>query len=223
MSEARQKIEDIFDTLAERFYVDSIVTEQSKLVFVLESPHIQEVKYGAPVSGASGATMSKHLFGEGYNKPLGRLIKKNVDEAKGSPALDSIGLMNICGIPMQPKAYQDQDITERYKHFFDVMAGIRQNNHKDLFKNESWNLMQEVILDRFRTRLQNHVDHPCTMVPCGRFAQKFFRIAGVKSENWHVIEEVPHPSYNSWDRERYAPVVREVMATYQAGREENLT
>lgn len=215
----RQQFEEIFDTLAERFYVDSIVTEQSKVVFVLESPHIQEVKFGAPVSGASGTTMSKHLFGESYNKPLGRLVKKNVEEQKGSPALDAIGLMNVCGIPMQRAAYKDSGVTETYRDFFDMMAGVRQNNQKDLFKEEPWNMLQEVILDRFRERLQNHTGQKCVMVPCGRFAQKFFRLAGIHSDSWYVIDEVPHPSYNSWDRKQYRPVIQKVQACFQRGRE----
>lgn len=220
MSEQRQSFEEIFDTLAARFYVDSFVTQSSKLVFVLESPHIQEVKYGAPVSGASGVTMAKHLFGSSYDKPLGRLVKKNVDEQKGSPALDAVGLMNVCGIPMQQKAYNDRTVTARYSQFFDIMAGVRKNNHKDKFREESWNTLQEVILDRFRERLQAQTGHACTLVPCGRFAQKFFRLAGITSENWHVIDEVPHPSYNSWDRERYQPVIEEVKASFQRGRQE---
>lgn len=219
MSEQRQRFEEIFDTLAERFYVDSIVTEQSKVVFVLESPHIQEVKFGAPVSGASGTTMSKHLFGAEYNKPLGRLVKKNAEEEIGSPALEAVGLMNVCGIPMQRTAYKDRAVTERYSDFFDVMAGVRQNNQKDQFKDESWNVLQEVILDRFRERLQKQTQHKCVMVPCGRFAQKFFRLAGITSDHWYVIDEVPHPSYNSWDRERYRPVIQKVQACFQRGRE----
>lgn len=218
VNEERQRFEDIFDTLANRFYVQSIVTEQSKLIFVLESPHVQEVKFGAPVSGASGATMSKHLFGERYNKPLGRLVKKNMDEQKDRPALNAIGLMNVCGIPMQRAAYKDRNLTEQYREFFDIMEKVRQNNHQDTFQNESWNALQNLILDRFRDRLEKQKKHECTLVPCGRFAQKFFRLAGVTSTNWYVIDNVPHPSYNSWDRERYRPAVKQVQMAFESGK-----
>ncbi|HEX6922694.1 MAG TPA: uracil-DNA glycosylase family protein [Bacillales bacterium] len=219
MENIRQQYEDIFDKLGEHFYVKSWISEQSKVIFILESPHIEEVKYGAPVSGRSGTTMSKHLFGPEYNKPLGRLVIKNIEEQKNRPALDAVGLMNICGIPMQRKAYGDRNVTQAYQEFFDVLEGVRQGNQKDVYPNEAWNVMQEVILDRFRERLAKQQDKKCVLVPCGRFAQKFFRLADMDSHNWKVIDGVPHPSYNSWDRERYQPAVRQVQKAFERGRE----
>ncbi|HEU5140748.1 MAG TPA: hypothetical protein VFT51_12285, partial [Bacillales bacterium] len=171
-------------------------------------------------SGRSGATMSKHLFGQDYNKPLGRLVIKNIEEQKNRPALNVIGLMNICGVPMQRKAYGDRDVTETYREFFDVLEGVRQGNQKDVYPNEKWNVMQEVILGRFRERLAKQQGKECALVPCGRFAQKFFRLAQMHSDSWQVIEGVPHPSYNSWDREHYGPAVRQVQAAFANARDE---
>lgn len=220
MEEIRQRFEDIFDELGERFYVKSWVGEQAKVIFILESPHVQEVKYGAPVSGASGATMSKHLFGSEFNKPLGRLIIKNIEEHKNRPSLNVIGLMNICGIPMQRKAYGDRQLMQTYRDFFDVLEGVRQGNQQDVYQNEAWNVMQDVILDRFRKRLAKEQDRECTLVPCGRFAQKFFRLAEITSDHWQVIDDVPHPSYNSWDRERYRPQIERVKQAFLKAKEE---
>lgn len=211
-----QEYNEIFDELGKQFYVESLLTEQSRMIFVLESPHVQEVKNGVPVAGSSGASMSKHLFGEAYNKPLGLLCKKNVEEQKERPSLNTIGLMNVCGIPMQRKAYQDRRIAAGYSDFFDILEGVRQNNHKPSFQNERWNVMQNVILDRFKNRLRMILDRKCALVPCGRFSQKFFRLADVNSENWKLIQNVPHPSYNSWSRERYRGAIDEVKATFNA-------
>ncbi|HET7579398.1 MAG TPA: hypothetical protein VFK33_08960 [Bacillales bacterium] len=219
MEETRQQFEQVFDELGEQFYVNSWITEKAKVIFVLESPHVQELKYGAPVSGASGATMSKHLFGPDFNKPLGRLVIKNIEEQKGRPSLDVIGLMNICGIPMQRKAYGNRQVMEKHRDFFDVLEGVRQGNQQDVFKNDTWNAMQDVILRRFRERLAKYQDHECTLVPCGRFAQKFFRLANMTSSAWQVIDGVPHPSYNSWDRERYKPVVRQLQDAFTLERD----
>ena len=70
----------LFNTLATRYLVNDYVTERTKVLFILESPHVQELKYGAPVSGPSGASMSRHLFGERFaHLPLGIVVKKNVD------------------------------------------------------------------------------------------------------------------------------------------------
>ena len=38
-----------------------------------ESPHTQELKFGAPVSGASGLSMTHHLFADRFQIPLGQL------------------------------------------------------------------------------------------------------------------------------------------------------
>lgn len=222
MDSIREGIEDVFEDLERRFYVDSALTKDSKVIFVLESPHIQELQYGAPVSGRSGATMSKHLFGPDYNKPLGRLIKKNMDDEKRRPSLNVLGLMNICGIPMQRAAYKDQAVTDRYTDFFDRLEGVRQANQKDRFKDENWQTMQDVILDRFRVRLVHEKERVCTFVPCGRFAQKFFRLADIHSDNWQVIDEVPHPSYNSWDRDRYQIAVEQVKQAFQQAKDQRI-
>lgn len=219
MQEIKQHFEEVFDGLGDRFYVKSWVSECSKVIFVLESPHVQELKYGAPVSGSSGATMSKHLFGPEFNKPLGRLVIKNIEEQKNRPSLNVIGLMNVCGIPMQRKAYGDREVIEKHADFFDVLEGVRQGNQKEVYQDEAWNAMQDVILRRFQERLAKQLGRECTMVPCGRFAQKFFRLANMVSDTWRVIDGVPHPSYNSWDRERYQPAIRAVQAAFSEARD----
>ncbi|HET7657306.1 MAG TPA: hypothetical protein VFK37_03365 [Bacillales bacterium] len=216
MNAVKQRFEAIFDELEKEFYVESWISEEARLIFILESPHIQELKYGAPVSGSSGATMSKHLFGDEYDKPLGRLVLKNHKEHLRRPSLSVIGLMNICGVPMQRKAYGDHEATKNHGDFFDVLEAVRSNNQNDVYRDQNWNMMQDVILRRFQERLAKYLHHPCTMVPCGKFAQKFFRLANMRSDLWQVIDGVPHPSYNSWDRERYRSVIRQLqMAFFQ--------
>jgi hypothetical protein len=219
MDQMTRQFEEVFDSLQEQFYVKSWVSETAKVIFILESPHVQELKYGAPVSGLSGTTMAKHLFGPEYQIPLGRMILKNTEERLGRPSLDAIGLMNICGIPMQRKAYGDSAVMKRYKEFFDILESVRTGNQQDVYRDESWNVLQEVILERFRDRLNGLKGRACTLVPCGRFAQKFFRLAGISDPLWHVIDDVPHPSYNSWDRERYqrqVGTVKESLARAKA-------
>ncbi|HET7629628.1 MAG TPA: hypothetical protein VFK44_14745 [Bacillales bacterium] len=218
MDGLKEQFERIFEQLEQQFYVKSWVSERSKLIFILESPHVQELKYGAPVSGSSGSTMSKHLFGSEFGKPLGRLIAKNTEEALHRPSLDVIGLMNVCGIPMQRKAYGQPEVIRKHGAFFDVLEAVRKSNQQDVYRNGSWNVMQEVILERFRARLNGIKGKTCTLVPCGRFAQKFYRLAGVSDPSWTVIHGVPHPSYNSWDRERYRGEIHKVQQAFISAR-----
>lgn len=212
----------IFTELEKRFYVESLLTERSKMIFILESPHIQELKHGAPVSGSSGATMSRHLFGPKYQKPLGLLCKKNVEENKERPALDVIGLMNVCGIPMQKKAYNGDPVLQQHGEFFSVLEGVRQNNQTFHYRDARWEAMQAVIVGRFRKRLEKLAGKKCVVIPCGRFSQKFFRLTGVRDKNWRVIANVPHPSYNSWSRKKYAATIAEVKRAFSQLREEQV-
>ena len=43
------------------YFVNDLIYEDTKILFVLESPHIYEVKNGYPVAGKSGKDMSKIL------------------------------------------------------------------------------------------------------------------------------------------------------------------
>ncbi|MCA0988173.1 uracil-DNA glycosylase family protein [Guptibacillus algicola] len=204
------RYEEEYNRLAERYRVETYIKPSSRLIFILESPHIAEVKYGVPVAGASGATMAKKLFGQEYNKPLGLLLKKHDEDETDRPSLDAIGLLNVCNIPMQKRPYDQKDI-ESAKALLERFEVIRKYNHKDAFKDEELNKVQSFILSKFRERLNKLTDVEVTFVPCGRFAQKFFRLADVTSEKWTIIEGVPHPSYNSWSRERYEEPVSNVI------------
>ncbi|MDP4551329.1 hypothetical protein Q9251_10555 [Alkalihalobacillus macyae] len=201
---------ELYNVLADRYEVQGVITPNTKLIFILESPHIAEIKHGVPVAGPSGATMSKKLFGEEYGKPLGLLLQKQLEESKDRPSLDVVGLLNVCNIPMQKRPYEKEDI-EQSNGFLNQLETIRTSNQKSQFKDENLNNVQRFILSKFQHRLESLVDRELTIVPCGRFAQKFFKLANVTSQKWTVVEEVPHPSYNSWSRERYQTPVNNVI------------
>lgn len=202
--------EELYNILADRYEVQGVITPKTKLIFILESPHVAEVKHGVPVAGPSGATMSKKLFGEEYGNPLGLLLQKQLEESKDRPSLDVVGLLNVCNIPMQKRPYKKEDI-DQSNGFLNHLETIRTSNQKSQFKNENLNDVQNFILSKFRERLEALVDRELTIVPCGRFAQKFFKLANVSSQKWTIVEEVPHPSYNSWSRERYQTPVNNVI------------
>ncbi|MCL6593829.1 MAG: hypothetical protein K6T31_07625 [Alicyclobacillus sp.] len=198
--------------LARSYEVPDLVLPSADLIFILESPHIQELKYRAPVSGASGATMTKHLFGPAYARfPLGILVKKNAEEQKNRPRLNRIGLINVCNIPMQASAYRHPHVHQTYRPWLEALEYIRAANHRDTVTDALHQAVQTVLTEHLRAKLLSLVPRRCTLVPCGRFAQKFFRLANVHSDHWQVIHGVPHPSYNSWDRPQYAGVVRQVV------------
>ncbi len=201
--------------LARQYLVPDIVPETATFIFLLESPHIEELKHGAPVSGASGASMAGVLFGERYGRiPLGIMVKRNHQEKLGRPSLDRIGLMNACNLPLQRAAYGDLHTAERYALLFERMAALRQANDRTAFQDPWLNDLQDVLLDNLRKRLDRLSSRELSIVPCGRFAQKFFRLADFRPDNWRVIMDVPHPSYNNWRKPAYATAVQSVYNAF---------
>lgn len=209
--------DEFVNALSAHFYVPDIVLPVSTCIFVLESPHIQEVKYGAPVAGSSGGTMSKHIFGADYARfPLGLFIKKNADERINRPRLNGIGLVNVCNIPLQRTAYGPRGKDPALTEWFADMEYVRTNNQRMTFERPRQIDIQRWLVTHLQSKLTAFHDNRITLIPCGRFAQKFVRLAGEKNSNWQVIDDVPHPSYNSWDRERYRPQVEAVRRAVTA-------
>ncbi|MGZ4163761.1 MAG: uracil-DNA glycosylase family protein [Tumebacillaceae bacterium] len=205
----------IFNELAAGYRVPDLIEEESRFLFLLESPHVQELKFGAPVSGSSGISMTKHLFGEQFGKvAIGRLLKENIEAQQNNASLNKVGLINVCQIPMQVAAYQNEEIEERYRTFFTILEGIRTANNKNVYAKPEWNALQRLIVEQLRHRLEHLKEREMFIIPCGKFAQKFFRLADVTSGKWDVIDGVPHPSYNGWSKPQYATAVHRMIAEF---------
>jgi hypothetical protein len=150
--------------------------------------------------------MAKKLFSKA--QPLGLLLK---DHSLGV-ASEHIGLMNVCQIPMQGSAYNEQQFSE-FEEFISKLEYLRTANQKETFKNDVINELQDVIVGDLKRRLHSIQNKQVVIVPCGRFAQKFVRLVRQEFTNnaWNVSEGVPHPSYNSWSRERYQEQINQLF------------
>ncbi len=207
---------DAANQLAKQYAVKDIVPDTAVFIFLLESPHIQELKYGAPVSGSSGASMSRYLFGEAYGHlPLGIIVKKNWDEQLHRPSIDRVGLMNVCNIPMQQSAYGDQSFGPAETELLRILGNLRTAGAATAYRDPAWGIVQEIVLRNLRKRLSELRDRPLVLVPCGRFAQKFFALADIHSPNWQVISDIPHPSYNNWSKPTYRAAIERLVTAFQ--------
>ena len=180
----------------DNYFVDDLIYKSTKVLFVLESPHIYEVQNGYPVAGKSGKDMSKVLLYDDLLKkePFGKLIYEN--------KLPSFGIINISNIPLQELAYTtegDSFSTPLHKNLFKNFALFRQN--PALRKKESsLNQLIRVFYKDFSKRMEIHKDKK--IVLCGAFAQKVF-YENFEAEMFNDVIEVPHPSFNNWQKERY--------------------
>jgi len=174
------------------YFVDDIVYDTTKVIFVLESPHTQEVKNGYPVAGKSGVDMSSVLFDS--KEPFGKLVFEK--------KVKNIGLVNISNYPLQKSAYENPDAN--VLEFFEL---IRQNPKPRKTAKTNINLVIEKMLSNFKKRLEKHKDKK--LVLCGNFAQNAFDVVFDESEFSDVLR-VPHPSFNNWKKVRYKDKIEEL-------------
>ena len=164
------------------YFVDDLVYEDTQVLFVLESPHNEEVKRGYPVAGKSGKDMSKVLFSE--SEPLGKLISERI--------VKNLGIINICNYPLQMSAYEDDTLDADMKLF----EKIRQNP-KLRKKQTPINAVVSKIMEDFKARLSPHKDKK--IILCGKFAEMSFD-SNFNELSFKEILRVPHPSFNQWLR-----------------------
>ncbi len=178
----------------EAYFVDDIIYEDTKVIFVLESPHTQEVKMGYPVAGKSGVDMSLVLFN--LNEPFGKLVKER--------KVKHLGLCNISNFPLQKSAY---DLADRELKVLEFFETIRQNPKPRKYAKGGINLVIEKMLQNFKSRLGKHRD--TKVVLCGRFAQNAFDVV-FSEEDFEAVLRVPHPSFNNWRKARYKAEIEEL-------------
>ncbi|MEA1955406.1 MAG: hypothetical protein U9N02_02810 [Campylobacterota bacterium] len=173
------------------YFVNDILHEETKTIFVLESPHTQEVKNGYPVAGKSGFDMSSVLFG--IDESFGKLVRDK--------KVDAMGIVNICNYPLQMSAYDI--VPNEDMQFFEK---IRQNP-KLRKKVNPINDAIKKMMDNFKSRLEMHKDKK--IVLCGNFAQSAFDSVFSEDE-FNEVLRVPHPSFNNWKKAKYKEVIEKL-------------
>ncbi len=174
------------------YFVNDLVYDNTEVVFVLESPHTEEVKNGYPVAGKSGNDMSKVLFGA--DEAFGKLIYEQ--------RIKNIAIVNICNYPLQKSAYKNPDMPE-LKQF----EKIRQNPKLRKYDKDGINAVVKPMMDDFAKRLSKYKDKK--IVLCGNFAQSAFDSI-LDETQFKKILRVPHPSFNNWKKEKYVDVIEEL-------------
>ena len=177
------------------YFVDDLVYDDTKIIFVLESPHKDEVKNTYPVAGKSGKDISKVLF-EDEN-----LKKFSFGELIFSRKISGFGIVNISNIPLQESAYNGIDFDFREFELFRQNPSLRK-------KSCHLNTTIKMFQDDFKKRLQKHKDKK--LILCGAFAQKIFYDT-FKSDEFIDTIDVPHPSFNNWSKTKYAEKVKQLL------------
>lgn len=187
-----------------RFRVEDRGTKREavKVVLLLESPHIEEVKPPDirdryPLAGKSGKDVTKVLRNwlprvsfQG-DESIGSLVHREFCE------FNWLGIMNVSQVPFQRKAYESVggeivehdhwDVYAKYmKHFKKTARCEDRLGEQQLYR---------AIVEDLRARLEP-IEPEILLVCCGEIAQKFFVATGKDKEMCHFF--VPHPARSHW-------------------------
>lgn len=187
------------------YFVDDLLYNDTKIIFVLESPHVYEVKNGYPVAGKSGKDMSKVLMEDSELKKFS--FGQLVNEKKVS----NFGILNVSNIPLQELAYDiksDESFSSLPTQLiFKDFVLFRQNPSKRK-KDCRVNKMIDIFAQDFKKRLELHKDKK--IVLCGGFVQKIFH-DNFSMDEFENLIEVPHPSFNNWSKVKYKEKIEELL------------
>jgi len=205
----------LYNELKGMYKVKHLIKENTEKIFVLESPHIDELINGAPVSGLSGKAMSKVIYNGEKTEALGIILKRefeaNVEDSGKN------GVMNICPIPMQRAAYLNEEVTklygkfnaEKYSEFFDILEKLRTGTRLT-YRDEKRNELQAIILEDFKAELDKFKDRNITVIPCGKTAETFVEAANIENAKWELLKGVPHPSFGNWSKKKYSDKISDL-------------
>ena len=168
-----------------RYYVEDIefdVKNESGIVFILESPHIHEVKRKKPLAGTSGEDVSRYLLNQ--NSAFGELVEF---------LSGKIAIINVSNVPLQ-KINDNKDDVESIPDFKKFRTKMP-NKETSFYKN-------------FEKKIKKYIKTGNLFVVCGDFASNYFfevlynnknKMKGFYEGDIKILK-LPHPSGHSWQK-----------------------
>ena len=182
-----------------RCHVPDLVPSEGavELVFVFESPHVDELKAGLPVVGAAGKSALRFLLPEQpKDLSLGRFVRQRHDVGDGR-----IAIVNVSNVPMQEAAFVDVEAPELVDGEWALIERVRRTKARSMssVRGAQARKISEVLVDGLRARLSGIAPGiEGRVVAAGAFAQR--AVAAALSDLTPEPLYVPHPSFNQWNR-----------------------
>ena len=185
----------------EKYKVFNLIEDVTKLkvLFILESPYINEYLHQHPAAGESALELTQFLMAQGYLKnfdaqlPLGCNIKVL--------NYQSLGILNCSTLPMNkafyPCALNSEDLAK-----VNALAAIKQNLNQRNPNKLPVDLKESSIFKDFVSRLTEVLEQApadIVIVPCGDTAIGFvdaFKI--IYQKPLMVLHSLPHPTEPDW-------------------------
>ena len=168
-----------------------------KLVFVFESPHVDELSAGLPVVGAAGKSALRYLApGQSRGLSLGRFVRERHASGDGR-----IAILNVSNVPMQAAAFVGIEGPGLEEGDWAMIGTVRRSKARSMssLRGTGEQAIAGVLVDGLRKRL-SAVDCGVEgrVVAAGTFAQRAV-VAALPDLTPEPLR-VPHPSFNQWFR-----------------------
>ncbi|MCR2812798.1 hypothetical protein [Microbacterium sp. zg.Y1084] len=166
-----------------------------ELVFVLESPHTDELISRYPVAGMTGrdalAILCQQTRG---TESLGRLVKNNIDAGDGR-----VAILNVSTVPLQEKAFKPHTkIPPPPLTDWEVLDDMRDAKKAARVAGDpAAQAITAALQDDFQRRMRSvPMSADCIVAVCGGFAHPFGRALVLAAGQTSI--EVRHPSNGWW-------------------------
>ena len=208
------------------------------VVFVVESPHICEVRSGKcadiryPLAGDSGKTITSKFIEEGLlcsshaGRPLGAIVRNG--------CLDWLRVVNVCELPLKADTYHQLFAAGKLgstaglpslQAWGELMCATKRVRAFGAKKSDRWPsepLVHE-IMEEFRARLRATVSDSSLVLALGKVPEAACKMASRRekeqpvaiNEAWrHMrpsVENVPHPARKGWTKTKNTAKLQEMF------------
>jgi len=168
----------------------------AELVFVFESPHVDELTAGLPVVGAAGKSALRFLL---PSKPKGLSLGRFVQESHAAGD-GRIAILNVSNVPMQEAAFVETDAPDLGEEEWALIGKVRRSRAQSItaMRGGEVRAISELLVDGLRKRLSLATGPESRVVAAGAFAQRM--LAAAMPDLTPSPLHVPHPSFNQWNR-----------------------
>jgi hypothetical protein len=165
------------------------------LVFVFESPHVDELSARLPVVGAAGKSALRYLMPDPpKDLSLGRFVQQRHDAGD-----HRIAILNVSNVPMQSAAFIDAEKPNLGESEWTLIEKVRRSRARSVssMRGAQARAVSEALVVGLGKRLSEVGTCPeGRVVSAGAFAQRMVAAASPDLTSLHV----PHPSFNQWHR-----------------------
>jgi hypothetical protein len=158
--------------------VDDLIGENCEILFILESPHKNELKKRFPVAGESGVNLSKSVFKKDKYReiPFGKMLNKPYKYPEIADRLNKFAVMNVSQLPLQINSIESKNLLEELEEIYSEFKIIRENPFSISRNSNITASLEAAIESDFFNRLDSIIEDNSLkkIVPLGAFAHSFY-------------------------------------------------